>query len=96
MLIRESSQGYNLRIYKNTSPGATRIKNYPDGKSETITYPSDYAYFLVLDGKIIQKSNSWATIEQSYVDECENRHGGGKGRMKIGKHKLVNHKIVNL
>ena len=63
---------------------------------ESLTYPSRYKYFLVLDGEIIRRSNSWATIEQAYVDECESRHGGGTGRMLVGKHKLVDHVITEL
>lgn len=96
MLIRKSSQGHYLRLYRNTTPGAKRTKTYPDGTIETLTYPSRYKYFLVLDGEIIQRSNSWATIEQAYVDECESRHGGGSGRMIIGKHKLENNVIKTL
>ena len=96
MLIRKSSQGHDLKLYKNTTPNATRTKKYPDGTTETQTYPSSYKYFLALDGEIIKRSNSWATIEQAYVDECESRHGGGTGRMLIGKHKLVDHVITEL
>ena len=88
MLIRKSSQGHYLRLYRNTTPGAVRTKKYPDGTTETLSYPSRYKYFLVLDGEIIKRSDSWATIEQAYVDECDSRHGGGTGRMIIGKHKL--------
>ena len=96
MLIRKSSQGHYLRLYRNTTPGAKRTKTYPDGTIETLTYPSRYKYFLVLDGEVIQRSNSWATIEQAYVDECESKHGGGSGRMIIGKHKLENNVIKTL
>ena len=96
MLIRKSSQGHYLRLYRNTTPGATRTKTYPDGTTETLTYPSFYKYFLVLDGEIIKRSNSWDTIEQAYVDECDSRHGGGNGRMILGTHKLENHVIKKL
>ena len=96
MLIRKSSQGHYLRLYRNTTPGATRTKTYPDGTTETLTYPSFYKYFLVLDGEIIKRSNSLDTIEQAYVDECDSRHGGGNGRMILGTHKLENHVIKKL
>jgi hypothetical protein len=96
MLIRKSSQGHYLRLYRNTTPGAVRTKKYSDGTTETLSYPSRYKYFLVLDGEIIKRSDSWATIEQSYVDECDSRHGGGTGRMIIGKHKLENCVIKTL
>ena len=96
MLIRKSSQGHYLRLYRNSTPGATRTKNFPDGTTETLTYPSRYKYFLVLDGEIIKRSDNWNTIEQAYVDECDSRHGGGSGRMIIGTHKLENHVIKEL
>ena len=90
MLIRKSSQGHYLRLYRNTTPGATRTKTYPDGTTETLTYPSRYKYFLVLDGEVVQRSDSWATIEQAYVDECDDSHGGGHGRLVVGHHQLIN------
>ena len=96
MLIRKSSQGHDLKLYRNSSPSATRKKTYPDGTVETLTYPSRYKYFLVLDGEIIKRSDNWNTIEQAYVDECDSRHGGGSGRMIIGTHKLENHVIKEL
>ena len=85
-----------MRLYRNTTPGAVRTKTYPDGTTETLTYPSRYKYFLVLDGEVIKRSDSWGTIEQAYVDECDSRHGGGNGRMIVGKHKLENHVIKTL
>ena len=96
MLIRKSSQGHYLRLYRNTTPGVVRTKKYSDGTTEPLSYPSRYKYFLVLDGEVIKRSDSWATIEQAYVDECDSRHGGGTGRMIIGKHKLENCVIKTL
>jgi hypothetical protein len=90
MLIRKSSQGHYLRLYKNTTPGAVRTKTYSDGTTEALTYPSSYTYFLVKDGEVIQRSNSWATIEQAYVDQCDDNHGGGHGRIMAGKHHIIN------
>lgn len=94
MLIRKSSQGHDLKLYRNTTPGATRTRNYPDGTTETLTYPTSKTYFLSFNGEVIQRSDSWDTIEQAYVDKCENEHGGGTGRMLIGKHELVNNVIT--
>ena len=96
MLIRKSSKGHDLKLYRNTTPGSVRTKNYPDGTTDTLTYPSRYKYFLVFDGSIIQRSDNWNTIEQAYVDKCDDEHGGGTGRMIIGKHKLENNVIKEL
>jgi hypothetical protein len=77
MLIRKSSQGHDLKLYRNTTPSSTRTKKYPDGTIETL-------------------SDNWHTIEQAYVDKCEDEHGGGTGRMLIGKHELVNNVIKEI
>ena len=96
MLIRKSSKGYDLKLYRNTTPGATRTKKYPDGTTETLTYPSRYSYFLVYNGEVIKRSNSWDTIEEEYVKECAKKHSDGHGRLIIGKHKLVDGVATNL
>ena len=93
MLIRKNSKGHDLKLYRNTTPGATRTKNYPDGTTETLTYPSSKTYFLAFNGDVIQRSDNFNTIEQAYVDKCKDEHGGGTGRMIIGKHELINHMI---
>ena len=96
MLIRKSSQGHDLKLYRNTTPNITRTKKYPDGTTETLTYPASKTYFLVFNGEVIQRSDNWNTIEQAYVDKCDDEHGGGKGRMIVGKHKIVNNIITEL
>jgi len=90
MIIRRCSQGHRVRIHRNTTPGATRIKTYADGSSETLTYPSSYTYFVDVDGEIEKRSNSFKVIEEFYVTECAKKHGGGHGRLKIGGHHLIN------
>ena len=96
MLIRKSSQGHDLKLYRNSTPGATRTKKYPDGTTETLAYPSSKKYFLVFNNEIIQRSDNWNTIEQAYVDKCQSEHGGGTGRMLIGKHELINNVIKEI
>jgi hypothetical protein len=96
MLIRKSSQGHDLKLYRNTTPNAVRTRKYPDGTTETLTYPASKTYFLVFNGEVIQRSDNWNTIEQAYVDKCDDEHGGGKGRMIVGKHKIVNNIITEL
>ena len=90
MIIRRSSQGERIRIHRNTTPGATRTKTYPDGSTETLTYPSSYKYFVEVDGEILKKSNSFKTIEEFYVDECAKKYDNGHGRLIIGTHKIIN------
>jgi len=90
MIVRRSSQGYRIRIHRNTTPGATRVKTYPDGTKETLTYPSSYTYFVDVDGEIVKKSNSFKVIEEFYVDECAKKYDNGHGRLIVGKHHIIN------
>ena len=90
MIIRRCSQGHRIRLHKNTTPGVTRIKTYPDGTKETLAYPSSYDYFVDVDGTIAKKSNSFKVAEEFYVAECAKKHSDGHGRLIIGSHHLVN------
>lgn len=91
MIIRRCSQGYSVRLHLNTSPNVTRTKSFPDGTTETLTYPtSSYKYFVEVDGEVKKRSNSFKTIEEFYVDECSKKHDNGHGRIIIGKHHLIN------
>ena len=90
MIVRRCSQGHRVRIHRNTTPGATRTKTYPDGSTETLTYPSSYDYFVDVDGIISKKSNSFKVIEEFYVDECAKKHGDGHGRIIVGGHHIIN------
>ena len=90
MIIRKSSQGHRIRLHKNTTPGATRTKTYPDGTVETLTYPSRYDYFVEVDGEVVKRSDSFKTIEEHYVDECAKVYDNGHGRLVVGTHQLIN------
>ena len=90
MIVRRCSQGHRVRVHRNTTPGATRVKTYPDGTTETLAYPSAYKYFIDVDGKVVKKTNSFKTAEEYYVDECAKKHGDGHGRLIIGKHHVIN------
>ena len=91
MIIRRCSQGHRVRLHRNTTPNAVRQKTYADGTVETLTYPSSgYDYFVEVDGTVVKRSDSFANIENYYVDECAKKHGDGHGRVLIGKHHLVN------
>ena len=90
MIVRRCSQGHRVRIHRNTTPGATRVKTYPDGTKETLAYPSSYDYFVDVDGTVAKKSNSFKTIEEFYVAECAKKHGDGHGRLIGGGHHIIN------
>ena len=90
MIVRRCSQGHRVRIHKNTTPGATRIKTYPNGSTESLTYPSSYTYFVEVDGVVSKKSNSFNVGEEFYVAECAKKHGDGHGRLIVGGHHVIN------
>jgi hypothetical protein len=90
MIVRRCSQGHRVRLHRNTTPGATRVKTYPDGTKETLTYPSSYDYFVDVDGTVAKKSNSFKVAEEFYVSECAKKHGDGHGRLIVGGHHIIN------
>ena len=90
MIVRRCSQGHRVRIHRNTTPGATRVKTYPDGTKETLAYPSSYDYFVDVDGTVAKKSNSFKVAEEYYVSECAKKHDSGHGRLIVGGHHLIN------
>ena len=90
MIVRRCSQGHRVRLHRNTTPGATRVKTYPDGTKETLVYPSSYRYFVEVDGEVEKRSNNFKTIEEFYVSECAKKHGDGHGRLIVGSHHLIN------
>ena len=90
MIVRRCSQGHRVRLHRNTTPSATRVKTYPDGTKETLTYPSSYDYFVDVDGTVAKKSNSFKVAEEYYVSECAKKHSDGHGRLIIGGHHLIN------
>ena len=90
MIIRRSSQGYRIRLHRNTTPGLTRTKKYKDGTVETLTYPtSGYDYFVEVDGEVVKRSNTFKNAEIYYVEECAKKYDNGHGRL-TGKHHIVN------
>ena len=90
MIVRRCSQGHRVRLHRNTTKGVTRVKTYPDGSTETLTYPSSYDYFVDVDGTVAKKSNSFKVVEEYYVAECAKKHGDGHGRLIVGGHHIIN------
>ena len=90
MIIRRCSQGHRVRVHRNTTPGATRVKTYSDDSVETLTYPSSSTYFVDVDGSVAKKSDSLKVVEDFYVAECAKKHGDGHGRFLVGKHHIIN------
>ena len=90
MIIRRSSQGENIRIYRNTTPGATRIRTYKDSSTASVSYPSSKIYFVTVDSKVVKSTNSLKVAEEFYTTECKKVYSNTHGRQLVGKHKMIN------
>ena len=95
MIIR-CAYDHDVVIHLNKKKGITKKVKLADGTFITLTYPSTKNYFLRNGENIIKKSDSFKTIEEAYVKECESLNDSDDhGRIDIVKHKLVNNKVVN-
>ena len=90
MLVRQNAQDYDVKIFYNKSPGMKKFIT----QDKQITYPDSKKYFLIVDGSIVKKSDSFKTIEEEYVKEVAKKTDQGHGRFDIVKHKLINNKVT--
>ena len=72
-----------------------KIIQLANGTKTQLTYPSAAKdYFVVVDGEVVKRSDSFATCEEYYVDTCNSKCGKSHGRIDIVKHKLVNNQVT--
>ena len=90
MIVRKCAQDHNVVIHLNNKPGMAKKIT----KDKQITYPSSKKYFLIVDGSITKKSDSFETIEKEYVKSVALKTADGHGRFDIVKHKLVKNKVT--
>ena len=95
MIVRYAHDN-DVVIHLNNKKGMTKKVKLADGTFITLTYPGSKKYFLRNGESIIKKSDSFKTIEEEYVKECDKKHSDGHGRVIIGKHKLVDGIATNL
>tara|TARA_A100001515_G_C4411119_1_gene157132 strand:+ start:79 stop:369 length:291 start_codon:yes stop_codon:yes gene_type:complete len=94
MIVRYAHDN-DVVIHLNNKKGMSKKVKLADGTFITLTYPSTKKYFLRNGENIIKKSDSFKTIEEEYVKECEKlKDSDDHGRIDIVKHKLVNNKVV--
>ena len=94
MIVRYAHDN-DVVIHLNNKKGMSKKVKLADGTFITLTYPSTKKYFLRNGENIIKKSDSFKTIEEAYVKECEKlKDSDNHGRIDIVKHKLVNNKVV--
>ena len=94
MIVRYAHDN-DVVIHLNNKKGMSKKVKLADGTFITLTYPGSKKYFLRNGESIIKKSDSFKTIEEAYVKECEKlKDSDDHGRIDIVKHKLVNNKVV--
>ena len=95
MIVRYAHDN-DVVIHLNNKKGMSKKVKLADGTFITLTYPGTKKYFLRNGESIIKKSDSFKTIEEAYVKECEKlKDSDDHGRIDIVKHKLVNNKVVS-
>ena len=95
MIVRYAHDN-DVVIHLNNKKGMTKKVKLADGTFITLTYPGSKRYFLRSGESIIKKSDSFKTIEEAYVKECEKlKDSDNHGRIDIVKHKLINNKVVS-
>jgi hypothetical protein len=95
MIVRYAHDN-DVVIHLNNKKGMSKKVKLADGTFITLTYPGSKKYFLRNGESIIKKSDSFKTIEEAYVKECEKlKDSDDHGRIDIVKHKLINNKVVS-
>ena len=87
MLIRKCAKGHKVYIF---SPFTDDKVSYKFSDDETVSFDAQNKQYIVTsDGAVVKRSNSWITAQSSYDAECKKHHSDTIGKLKIGKHKLV-------
>ena len=87
MLIRKCTKGHKVYIF---SPFTDDKVSYKFSDDETISFDAqNKSYIVTSDGAVVKRSNSWITAQSSYDVECKKEHSDTIGKIKVGKHTLV-------
>ncbi len=95
MIVRRCAQGHDVVIHKNTKPNMVKKVQMADESVVSITYPNSKDYFVLVDGVIEKRTDSFQTAEEFYLDECEKKHNQTNGRIDLVKHKLIQNIVVD-
>jgi len=86
MLVRRCAKGHKVYIFKPRTKENVTYK-FSD---ETISFDAqNKSYIVTSDGAVVKRSNSWITAQSSYDTECKKHHSDTIGKIKVGKHALV-------
>jgi len=95
MIVR-CAHDNDVVIHLNNKQGMTKKFKLNDGTLIDLTYPNSKKYFLRVGQEIVKKSDSFKTIEQEYIKQCDSiKDSDNHGRIDIVKHKIINNKVTN-
>ena len=88
MLVRRCTKGHKIYILK---PRTKENISYKFSDDETVSFDAqNKSYIVTSDGAVVKRTNSWITAQSSYGVECKKEHSDIIGKIKVGKHKIVN------
>ena len=87
MLVRKCTKGHKIYIFK---PRTKENVSYKFSDDETVSFDAqNKSYIVTSDGAVVKRTNSFITAQSSYDVECKKEHSDTIGKIKVGKHKLV-------
>ena len=95
MIVRKCAQNHDIAIFRNTKPNMVKKILMADESVITITYPNSKDYFVLVDGEIVKRTDSFQTAEECYLEEKGKKNIIGHGRIDIVQHKLINNIVVD-
>jgi len=88
MLVRKCAKGHKVYIFK---PRTKENVSYKFSDDETVSFDAqNKSYIVTSDGAVVKRTDSWITAQSSYDTECKKHHSDTIGKIKVGKHTLIN------
>ena len=88
MLVRKCAQGHKVYIFK---PRGSETNTYRFSPEEEVSFDAQgQSYVVTSDGAVVSRTDSFITAQSDYDSECKKHHSDTIGKIKIGKHTLIN------
>ena len=88
MLVRKCTKGHKIYIFK---PRTKENVSYIFSDVETVSFDErNKSYIVTSDGAVVKRTDSFITAQSSYDTECKKHHSDTIGKIKVGKHTLIN------
>ena len=88
MLVRKCAKGHKVYIFK---PRTKENVSYKFSDDEIVSFDAqNKSYIVTSDGAVVKRTDSFITAQSSYDTECKKYHSDTIGKIKVGKHTLIN------